>query len=129
MTRKNQIITPFLLAALLMSGLCAAAEPERKVIAHVVVAWLKPEFQTEGYIEKLFEANKLLLDIPQVQSMRTGRPVKSNAKRADDSFDLGNVLTFKSIEDMNEYLVHPIHAKFISDFITGKVEKVIAYDF
>ncbi len=129
MNRKNQVITQFLLVALLMPVLCVVAEPESKVITHVVIAWLKPEFRTEEYIKKLFEANERLLDIPQVQSMRIGNPVKSNAKRVDDSFDLGNVLTFSSIQDMNEYLVHPIHAKFINEFITGKVEKVIAYDF
>jgi len=112
-----------------MPGLCVAAESERKVISHVVVAWLKPEFRTEEYIKKLFEANERLLNTSQVQSMQIGNLVKSNAKRAEDSFDLSNVLTFKSIQDMNEYLVHPIHTKFINEFITGKVEKVVAYDF
>ncbi len=129
MNRKNQVITQFLLAALLMPVLCVVAEPESKVITHVVIAWLKPEFRTEEYIKKLFEANERLLDIPQVQSMRIGNALRSDRERVDDSFDLGNVITFKSAQDMNDYLVHPIHAKFINEFITGKVEKVIAYDF
>ena len=91
--------------------------------------WFKPEFRTEEYIKKLFEANERLLDIPQVQSMRIGNALKSDRERVDDSFDLGNAITFKSVQDMNDYLVHPIHAKFINEFITGKVEKVVAYDF
>ena len=129
MNRKNRIITQFLLAALLMPGLCIAAEPESKVITHFVIAWLKPEFRTEENIKKLFEANERLLDISQVQSMRIGNALKSERERVDDSFDLGNAITFKSVQDMNDYLVHPIHAKFINEFITGKVEKVVAYDF
>jgi hypothetical protein len=129
MYRKNEFIIPFVLAALLSAGFCLAAEPEAREITHVVIAWLKPEFRTEEYLKKLFEANERLSDIPQVLSIRIGNPLESDRSRVDDSFDLANVITFNSVEDMNDYLVHPIHEKFISEFITGKVEKVIAYDF
>lgn len=112
-----------------MPGLCFSAEPETNVITHIVIAWLKPEFRTEEYLKKLFEANERLRDIPQVQSIRIGNPIQSDRDRVDDSFDLGNAITFKSVQDMNEYLVHPIHEKFISEFIAGKTAKVVAYDF
>ncbi|MFT5132804.1 MAG: hypothetical protein ACI9SC_001272 [Gammaproteobacteria bacterium] len=129
MKRINRIVAQFLLAAMLMPGLCFSAEPETNVITHIVIAWLKPEFRTEEYLKKLFEANERLRDIPQVQSIRIGNPIQSDRDRVDDSFDLGNAITFKSVQDMNEYLVHPIHEKFISEFIAGKTAKVVAYDF
>ena len=47
----------------------------------------------------------------------------------DDSFDIGNAMTFKSEQDMNDYIVHPIHVEFLDKYIKGKVEKAIVFDF
>ncbi len=123
------MITHFILAAMLIPGLCNASEPDVKTITHVVIAWLKPEFRTEEYINKVSEANERLRDIPQVQSLHTGSALVSERQMVDDSFDIGNAMTFKSKQDMNDYLVHPIHVEFLEEYIKGKVEKAIVYDF
>jgi Stress responsive A/B Barrel Domain len=126
---KNRILTSFLFAALLFPGFGNASEPVAKTITHVVIAWLKPEFRTEEYINKLLQANERLREIPQVQSLQTGTARKSERKMVDDSFDFGNAMTFNSKQDMQDYLVHPIHVEFIDTYIKGKAEKVTVFDF
>jgi len=126
---KNRVTTCLLLAAILIPGLCHAAEADSVVITHVVIAWLKPEFRTEEYINKVLQANERLREIPQVQSLRTGTALKSERKMVDDSFDFGNAMTFNSKQDMQDYLVDPIHVEFIDTYIKGKTEKVIVFDF
>ncbi len=114
---------------MLLPGFCSASEPEGKTITHVVVAWFKPEFRTEEYIKEALEANQRLREIPQVQSLHTGNAIKSDRKMVDDSFDIGNAMTFKSEQDMNDYIVHPIQVEFLDKYIKGKVEKAIVFDF
>lgn len=129
MYRKNRIIFCFLLSILLISGPGTASEPGVKIITHVVIIWLKPEFQTEEYINEVLAANERLREIPQVQSLQTGRALKSDRKMVDDSFHIGNAMTFNSKQDMQDYLVHPIHVEFFEKYIKDKMEKAIVFDF
>jgi len=114
---------------MLLPGICLASEPQQKMLTHVVIAWLKPEFRTEEFMQKLLKANARLRNIPQVQSLQFGNAIKSERKTVDDSFDLANVMTFRSEQDVKEYLAHPIHVEFIDKYIKGKTEKTIVYDF
>lgn len=129
MYRKNQLTSWLLLAAIIIPGLCHAADADSVVITHVVIAWLKPEFRSEEYISKLLQANERLREIPQVQSLQTGTALKSERKMVDDSFDIGNAMTFNSEQDMQDYLVHPLHVEFIDTYIKGKTEKAIVFNF
>lgn len=129
MFRINRILASFLLVALLFPGSGNALEPRLKTITHVVIAWLKPEFRTEEYINKVLEANERLREIPQVHSLQTGTALKTERKMVDDSFDFANAMTFNSKQDMRDYLAHPIHVEFIDTYIKGKTEKVIVFDF
>ncbi len=129
MTRKNLLITYLLIAAMSIPGLCNASETEAKIVTHVVIAWLKPEYRTAEFMHELLMANERLREIPQVQSLQFGNAIKSERKMVDDSFDIGNAMTFKSQQDMNDYLVHPIHIEFFETYIRGKVEKAIVFDF
>jgi hypothetical protein len=118
-----------LLTTILMPGPCIASETGAKTVTHVVIAWLKPEFRTEEYMHKLFEANQRLREIPQVLSLQIGSPIESERTLVDDSFDFGNVMIFNSEQDMKDYLLHPIHTEFIEQYVKGKVEKAVVYDF
>ncbi|MBT7952283.1 MAG: Dabb family protein [Gammaproteobacteria bacterium] len=118
-----------LLTTILMPGLCIASGTGAKTVTHVVIAWLKPEYRTEDYMHKLFEANQRLREIPQVLSLEIGSAIESERKTVDDSFDFGNVMIFNSEQDMKDYLVHPVHTEFVEQYIKGKVEKVVVYDF
>ena len=129
MSLMKRTMIHLLLALMLLPGLCLASGPQDKMLTHVVIAWLKPEFRTEEFMQKLLKANARLREIPQVQSLQFGNAIKSERKSVDDSFDIGNMMTFKSEQDMQDYLVHPIHEEFVDTYIKGKVEKAVAFDF
>ncbi len=112
-----------------MPGIGNTSESETEVFTHVVIAWLKPEFRNDEYMNELLTANKRLADIPQVLSLQTGTAIASERNMVDDSFDLGNVMTFRSEQDIKDYLAHPIHVEFIDKYIKGKTEKAVVYDF
>jgi hypothetical protein len=124
---KSQLIMVPLLLMMLISGFCYASES--KSLTHVVIVWLKPEFKNDQFLNQLLEANKKLASIPSMQSIETGRAIQSERKIVDDSYDIGMVMMFKSEDDMNDYLVHPVHIEFLENFIKGKVDKVVVYDF
>jgi len=124
---KSQLIMVPLLLTMLISGFCYASES--KSLTHVVIVWLKPEFKNDQFLNQLLEANKKLASIPSMQSIETGRAIQSERKIVDDSYDIGMVMMFKSEDDMNDYLVHPVHIEFLENFIKGKVDKVVVYDF
>lgn len=124
---KIQLFSLLLSILLVVSANASAADS--RSITHVVIAWLKPEFRTEAYMNELHAANQRLLEIPQVQSLQTGTALKSDRSTVDDSFDIGNAMTFKSEQDMQDYLVHPVHVEFFDTYIKGKVDKVVVFDF
>ena len=124
---KSQLIMVPLLLMMLISGFCYASES--KSLTHVVIVWLKPEFKNDQFLNQLLQANKKLASIPSMQSIETGRAIQSERKIVDDSYDIGMVMMFKSEDDMNDYLVHPVHIEFLENFIKGKVDKVVVYDF
>jgi hypothetical protein len=124
--KSHLLILPIILA-MLFSGLCSASES--KSLTHIVIVWLKPEFKNDQFINQLLEANKKLASIPSMQSIDTGIAIQSERKIVDDSYDIGMVMTFKSENDMNDYLVHPVHTEFLDNFIKGKVDRVVVYDF
>jgi stress responsive alpha/beta barrel protein len=126
---KNLISIFVLLISILIPDSGSATEPKAETLTHIVIIWLKPEFQSEEFIEKLLKANEGLRDIPQVLSMQTGDVIKSDRKIVDDSFDVGIMFTFNSEQDLKEYLEHPIHIKFLENYIKEKVERVVVYDF
>lgn len=129
MNIKSRISICFLLMSFLMPGIGNTSESETEVFTHVVIAWLKPEFRNDEYMNELLTANKRLADIPQVLSLQTGTAIASERNMVDDSFDLGNVMTFRSEQDIKDYLAHPIHVEFIDKYIKGKTEKAVVYDF
>ena len=59
----------------------------------------------------------------------SGLSIKSDRPIVDDSFDLGIAMTFRSVDDMNQYLIDPRHTKFVDTWLKGRLDKMLVYDF
>ena len=96
-------------------------------VNHVVLCWLKNK-DAES-MKKFIAAVDGLTSIPTVESVSVGKMVKSEEPVADNSFDVGFVITFKSKDGLDAYLVHPDHVKAVTDVLKPALEKVVVYDF
>lgn len=96
-------------------------------IHHVVLVWLTDEYKDQ--LPTVLKASRKLANIPGVVHLKASTAIKSERAIVDDSFDLGIWMTFKSVADMNGYLKHTQHQKFLKKYIHGKVHRVKAYDF
>ncbi len=97
-------------------------------LVHVVLIWLKQPGNIE-HRERIINVSQGLKEIPTVQKISVGQPVTSNRKIVDDSFDVGLTMTFKSIEDMQRYLAHPMHRNAVEDVLKPLAAEIKVYDF
>ena len=89
---------------------------ERYKILHQVFFWLKnPGAQAD--IDQLVEGLKTLRDIDEVHELQIGRPA-STVKRdvVDNSFDVSELIHFKSVADQDAYQIHPVHKAFVEKY-------------
>ena len=121
----------FLVWILIIVGIfltsCSSTMKEEKCVNHVVLCWLKSK--DDAGVEKFLSAVKSLKSIPFVKSVSTGRIVPSIEPVADNTFDVGFVITFKSSEDLKSYLTHPDHVKAVEEVLKPALSKVVVYDF
>ena len=97
-------------------------------IVHVVLVWLK-EPGNEDHISRIIDATRTFSNIPGVEEVSVGKPVPSERRGVDDSFDVGLYMIFSSQAAMEEYLVHPDHVAAQQTILRPLVRKVIVYDF
>jgi hypothetical protein len=101
---------------------------EEKRLYHVVLCWLKePGNKTDR--KKIIEVTKLFHDIPGVINARAGEVVISDRDIVDDSYDVGILIVTKNENELQKYLVHPIHQKAKKDVLVPLVDKILVYDF
>lgn len=116
---------------MLAAFLSACGSPlvkDRRSVNHVVLIWFN-ESVDEKYIHEVAAVSQYLSRIPGVVEIRTGQSVKSERPVVDDSFDLGVLIQFDSVENMKSYVDHPIHKKFVEDYLQGNIQKLMVYDF
>ena len=101
---------------------------EKIRVNHVVLCWLKDSGNKQQK-EFIINASKNLAKIPGVMEVRVGSVIPSERKIVDDSFDVGIYMTFRSVEDMNAYVVHPDHQRIVQDELMPIVERLVVYDF
>jgi hypothetical protein len=96
-------------------------------IKHIVLCWLKePANQTN--VDAITKASMELKVISEVESIIVGRPVSSDRKIVDDSFDVGLVLNFKNQNDLDNYLAHPEHVSRVKKVLAPKCQRILVYD-
>jgi hypothetical protein len=115
-----------LLVAVLLSA-CNTAPPRPATINHVVLAWFK-DTVSAAEIAEIRARSLELRGIPGLETIQAGSAVPSERPIVDDSFDLGLVMGFESVQAMQVYLTHPSHLAFVERYLKGKVERLLVYD-
>lgn len=103
------------------------ANTEPGFIDHIVFCWLK-EPGNRAHQDRLIEVSQELLAIPGVLAIRAGTSVPSDRSIVDDSFDVGIVMRFASVADMQAYLVHPKHRQAVVEVIKPLTERILVFD-
>jgi len=115
-----------LLAATTFLATIASAQPEGKVLRHVVLFKFK-EGATPQEIKKIEEAFRALPSkIDVIRGFEWGTNV--SAEKLDQGYTHCFVLTFASDQDRDTYLVHPAHKEF-GNIIGSSLDKVLVVDF
>lgn len=96
-------------------------------IQHVVLLWLSSP--SDAAVNTIIKNTYALKNIPQVQSLHVGPAIKNPRPVVDSSYHVGITLTFKTQEDLQSYVEHPIHQHFVDTYVKGKLAKMVVYDF
>ena len=107
---------------------CALVPKQEYAVQHVVFLWLKPDI-AEGKKQEIVDGTNALIEINEVKRVTIGRSVPSDRKIVDDSFDLGVLFEFETVEAMQNYSKDPLHKAFVEKSIKGNIEKMLVYDF
>lgn len=99
-----------------------------ETVVHVVFVWLKDPGNDE-HADRIIRATHRLSDIPGVRAVKVGRVMHSERPIVEDGYDVGLYLEFDNREDMEAYLVHPIHQKAVNEVFKPLAARYLAYDF
>lgn len=127
MTRLLQIGSVLILVWL-SAGCAQKIQKPVNPVQHVVLLWFTADV-TNSWIQQIETETLKLRAIPQVLSLETGQSIKSDRPTVEDSFDLGIAMTFRSVDDMNQYLIDPRHTKFVDTWLKGRLDKMLVFDF
>ena len=123
-------VSALLTAVFLSTSSCVriqfGAAPPEVGIHHIVLVWLKLS-GSPTYRKQIIAEARQLEKIPGVISVGAGRSLFSNRDIVDHSFDVGLDITFATVGDMERYLVHPDHLRFVEG-IKPLVERIVVYD-
>lgn len=128
---------PFDRRALLSGGLAAGVganaamaapgDPDAPSLVHHVFFWLKsPGSRTDR--DQLIAGLNALRGVEVVQQLHIGVPASTEKRDVvDNSYDVSELMVFKSVEDQKLYQDHPLHLKFVKD-CAHLWAKVVVYD-
>lgn len=105
----------------------ASAATDAPIVLHQVFFWLKnPGAKADR--DKLIAGLKALKAIDFIQQLHVGVPASTEKRDViDNSYDVSELMVFKSVEDQDRYQTHPLHQKFVAD--CGHLwSKVVVYD-
>ena len=97
-------------------------------VHHVVVCWLKESGNKEDR-QKIIETSRGFVSIPGVIDVRAGSVIHSEREIVDSSFDVAIYLSFENEQELQEYLVHPVHKNAVKEILKPHVRKIVVYDF
>jgi len=96
-------------------------------VHHVVICWLR-DSGNEEHRRKLIEASRGFKDIPGIAELRAGRVLPGERSIVDSSFDIAVIMTFRSEQDMKNYLSHPEHEKARDEILVPLTDRIVVYD-
>ncbi|MBH32752.1 MAG: stress protein [Gammaproteobacteria bacterium] len=127
MKKKYKFISFIVLLCLLTSPVIAENNISKDPVYHVILVWLKT-YRNQERINKIIEATKELKNIPGVLEINAGKVLRSSRVIVDDTFDVGIIMKFASSEDLENYLIHPLHVKIANEVIKPLANRVVVYD-
>ena len=98
------------------------------VLTHVVLCWLK-DSGNQDHRNQIIEITESFKKIPGVLDAGAGNPIMSDRDIVDDSFDVGIIIEVRNVDELKNYLDHPIHQKAKKDVLLPLVDRVLVYDF
>ena len=101
-------------------------KPPEAGIHHIVLVWLNLS-GSPTYRKQIITESQKLEKIPGVISVNAGRSMISERDIVDYSFDVGLDITFETREDLEHYLTHPDHVRFVEG-IKPLIERIVVYD-
>lgn len=105
----------------------ASAAPDAPMLFHQVFFWLKnPGDKADR--DKLIAGLKALKAIDVIQQLHVGVPAATEKRDVvDNSYDVSELMVFKSVEDQKRYRDHPLLQKFVAE-CSPLWSKVVVYD-
>ncbi len=92
-----------------------------------VMLKLTDEYATDaGRAEVVRHSLEVLPSIPGVTGAQAGGPSDPASAR---SWDISLVIEFDRVEDIDPYIVHPIHRTYVDGFLAPRVECKKAWNF
>ena len=113
--------------AVIALSLMSCQSKQESGVNHVVLCWLKDN--SDKTKNNFLNAVDSLKSIPGIKSVSYGEVERSSEPVADNSFDVGFIITFEDKAALDAYLVHPDHVKAVNDVLKPSLKKVIVYDF
>ncbi len=97
----------------------AQSLPLKATFVHHGLYWLKDKDDKENYT-RMLKSFKELKKIEEVKFLHVGAPsiseIDYEARATDATYTFSYLVLFDSKRDKENYLKHPLHAKFFSDF-------------
>ncbi len=104
-----------------------SAAPDAPMLFHQVFFWLKTPGDKADR-DKLVAGLKALKAIDVIQQLHVGVPASTEKRDViDNSYDVSELMVFKSVEDQKRYQDHPLHQKFVAE-CSPLWSKVVVYD-
>lgn len=86
-----------------------------KIIHHVFFYLKNPGNQDD--INSLIEGLNTLRDIKEVRELLIGKPARTGKRDVvDNTFDVSEMMYFKTAEEQDAYQVHPTHLAFVEKY-------------
>jgi hypothetical protein len=103
------------------------AAPSAPSMIHHVFFWLKnPGSKADR--DQLIAGLNALRAIDVIQQLHIGVPASTEKRDVvDNSYDVSELMFFKTVEDQKRYQDHPLHLKFVKDY-SHLWGKVVVYD-
>jgi len=97
-------------------------------IKHIGLCWLKDAGNTEQVDQLVKSAQEMAAAIPEIVDVVAGAPLPKEDAATGETFDFGMITTFKNIEDLVIYRVHPEHKKRAKKVFAPLCERTLVYD-
>ena len=97
------------------------------MIERVVLVKLKDSFAHKAArTEIIAHTRKTLPQIPGVVSASVGEPADP---RSEESWDMGIVVRFQTMDQVPTYISHPDHRTYVDDYLRPRMEVIKAWNF